>query len=174
GRAVKELRARTHRRFLPEGSRATNARLDPSGDRATERNAEDSGSTIEECTDLAGSLGPRVTRNATNPAARATTRPKAAKIQGSHALLEGRCTTPAVVASALPAVAIHFSSLPRSRALCQRSSGFFWRHCPTTRSSSGGARGCSVEMAGGCEAMMALIRLAWLPPLKGFLPVAIS
>ena len=37
-----------------------------------------------------------------------------------------------------PPSAIHFSSLPRSAAFCQRSSGSLARHFLTTRSSAGG------------------------------------
>ncbi len=47
---------------------------------------------------------------------------------------------------ALGRCAIHFSSSCRSCAVCQRSSGSFARHLFTTRSSTGGVRGCSIDI----------------------------
>src|SRR5215469_6659059 len=50
---------------------------------------------------------------------------------------------------------IHRSSAPRSLAVCQRSSGSFVRHLPTTRSSRAGATGMSDDMSGGLSLRMA-------------------
>ena len=69
---------------------------------------------------------------------------------------------------------IHLSSLPRSAAFCQRSSGSFARHFFTTRSSAGGDIGCTVEIAGGSLDMIAVISDAWLAAENAFFPVAIS
>jgi hypothetical protein len=42
------------------------------------------------------------------------------------------------------------------------------------RSSSAGAIGRTDSMGGGLEDMIAVMRDAWLDPVKAFLPVAIS
>jgi hypothetical protein len=76
--------------------------------------------------------------------------------------------------AAVDSALIHCSSLARSLALCQRSSGSFARHFFTTRSSAGGVKGWSCEMGGGSAVRIAAIRLARLVPEKAGLPVAIS
>ena len=76
-------------------------------------------------------------------------------------------------ASAAPP-AIQRNSRPRSRAVCQRSSGSLARHVATTRSSAAGASVSRVEIGGGSRSRIAAITLAWLRPSKAFSPVAIS
>ena len=62
----------------------------------------------------------------------------------------------------------------RSRADCQRSSGFLAGHVATTRSNMGGAKGRTLETGGGSRSRMAAIRLARLLASKALRPVAIS
>ena len=73
-----------------------------------------------------------------------------------------------------PLSEIHFSSVARSLALCQRSSGSFARHFLTMRSKLGGVSGCNCEIEGGSVVRIAAIRLARLLALKAGLPVTIS
>ena len=73
-----------------------------------------------------------------------------------------------------PPSAIHLSSLPRSAAFCQRSSGSFARHRRTTRSSAGGVIGATAEMGAGSSFMIDEISDACVAPENAFLPVAIS
>ena len=54
------------------------------------------------------------------------------------------------------------------------SSGSFARQVVTTRSSEAGASGCTAEIDGAADDMIALMTLAWLLPPKAFLPVTIS
>src|ERR1700693_1770329 len=70
--------------------------------------------------------------------------------------------------------AIQRSSLPRSPADCQRSSGSLARQVLTTRSNPGGDSGWTVEIGAGSLDMIAVISEAWLVPAKAFRPVAIS
>ena len=73
-----------------------------------------------------------------------------------------------------PDSVIHSSSLRRSPAVCQRSSGDLARHFLTRRSSAGEAIGWMVETGGGLKDITAVIRLAWLEPTKLLRPVIIS
>src|SRR5262245_2194991 len=73
-----------------------------------------------------------------------------------------------------PDSAIHRSSLPRSRALCQRSSASLARHFLTTRSRAGGDIGWTLEIGAGSLDMIAVINDAWLVAEKAFFAVAIS
>ncbi len=73
-----------------------------------------------------------------------------------------------------PPSPIHFSSLPRSAAVCQRSSGSFARLFLTTRSRAGGDIGETCEIGGGSSFMIDEISDACVPPENAFLPVAIS
>src|SRR5262245_22568899 len=70
--------------------------------------------------------------------------------------------------------AIHFSSSITSWAVCQRSSGSLARQFFTRRSNAGGESGCIEDIGCGSEDKIAAIKLAWLFPVKAFLPVAIS
>src|ERR1700693_1085756 len=97
---------------------------------------------------------------------------RAARAQGSHALRRG--VTEAATPLCNRDSPIHFSSLPRSAAFCQRSSGSFARHLRTTRSSPGGVVGWIEEIAAGSLVMIAEISDAWLAPENAFVPVATS
>ncbi len=73
-----------------------------------------------------------------------------------------------------PPSPIHFSSLPRSPALCQRSSGSFESALRMTRSSAGGEVGSTVETGAGSSFMIEEMSEACEEPEKAFRPVAIS
>src|SRR5215469_9316631 len=109
-----------------------------------------------------------------NAAPRNNTVDANAAIQPRRRLFAGGTGTAVEAAVWEPLSAIHFSSLARSLALCQRSSGSFARHCRTTRSRAGGAMGCTCDIGGGSVVRMEAIRLARLRPEKAGLPVAIS
>ena len=82
--------------------------------------------------------------------------------------------TGAAIPDCEPPSAIHFNSLPRSPAFCQRSSGSFARQRRTTRSSAGGVIGATAEMGAGSSFMIEEISDACVAPENAFLPVAIS
>src|SRR5262245_20877178 len=75
---------------------------------------------------------------------------------------EGRCDVDAGVgdgasARALRSSPVHASSSLRSAALCQRFDGSLARHFLTTRSKTGGVRGCNVPIRGGSDVRIAAI-----------------
>src|SRR5262249_24822233 len=107
-----------------------------------------SGGTTESCMRSGGVAAGRLERTATTAAAR---KPSAATAHGNHTRRrEGAsATTPAVDPS--PS---HCSSRLTSAALCQRSSGSLARQVLTTRSSTGGDMGCTVEIDGGSVVMI--------------------
>src|SRR5215510_14442162 len=69
--------------------------------------------------------------------------------------------------------AIHFNSLNKSPALCQRSSGFFARQVLTSRSSAGAASVCTLDSGVGSCSRIAAMSPAVLLPSNAFLPVSI-
>src|SRR5262249_27757825 len=87
---------------------------------------------------------------------------------------QGLCARALAGMAAVALSAIHFTSPCRSRALCQRSSGSFARHCLTTRSSAAGVSGWVAEIGGGSSFRIEPIRLACVLPAKALLPVSIS
>jgi hypothetical protein len=73
-----------------------------------------------------------------------------------------------------PPSEIQRSSLAKSPALCQRSSGSLVRHFRMAHSRAGGVRGAMVDRGAGSVPMMAATTLAVDLPSKARLPVDIS
>ena len=99
-------------------------------------------------------------RHAERPPAPRPARARVAQARPSR--LRERGATAAATPACEPDSPIHLSSLPRSAAFCQRSSGSLARHFFTTRSSAGGDMGCTDEIGGGSADMIAVISDAWL------------
>src|SRR6267143_5324088 len=79
---------------------------------------------------------------------------------------------PNSVPAACPALSmIHLSSLARSLALCQRSSGGFARHFLIVWSSAGGVIGFTALIGAGSFSRMAETTLSWLFPSNARCPV---
>jgi hypothetical protein len=117
--------------------------------------------------------GARWRAHAAAKPATAATSAAASGIHGARRFV-GAMTGTGTPTCEAPPSAIHLSSLPRSAAFCQRSSGSFAKHFFTTRSSAGGDIGVTCEIGGGSSFMIEEISDACVPPANALRPVAIS
>ncbi len=159
---------------LPSAPVAEKASIDPSGDNAIELHRSRSicgGKSIEDRV-----TGVSTGRCRRRPAANPSAASRSAAAQGAQARRRRADDAPTGAGTPLaePPSAIHLSSLFRSAAFCQRSSGSFARQRLTTRSSGGGVVGAIAEIGAGSSFMIEEISEAWLAPENAFFPVAIS
>src|SRR5262245_33739763 len=178
GRAVESDRLRPQRRLRPAPLQDENTTRVPSGEISTgpalmrvEISSPPGGGRIEERMTGIGGGACRASRAPRPATARART---PAITQDTRSFRRRAAITGAATPVWDPDSAIQRSSLPRSRALCQRSSGSLARHFRTTRSRAGGDIGWTLEIGAGSLDMIAVMSAAWLAAENAFFPVAIS
>jgi hypothetical protein len=154
---------------------AAKTSVEPSGDIAgdVQRSRSISGGRSIDSFEIAA-RGARPRRS--DPDTKPTAASNRATAQGTHAdrRRAGDATCGAGIPLAEPPSAIHFSSLPRSPALCQRSSGSFASALRITRSNAGGEVGSTAEIGAGSSFMIDEISDACDAPANALRPVAIS
>jgi hypothetical protein len=169
GCGSKESRARIHTTLRPSAPGARKAIWRPLGERVKLR--VPAGRWTSKRTGVTTwDLWPRNK----NVVSTTMTASKAAELQASNCRRVFRGPAAVRVPVCVPDSALHFNSRARSRAVCQRSSGFLARQQTIAWSNAADVMGFTEAIAAGSFSRIAAATLTWVFPSKARFPVTIS